>query len=142
MAQQRKGKVRGQLLQSDTSTSSIQRQLSSAVWRCMRQVSLSLLLLVAACAPAPSSVTPQVCAHSYKDRCMLPVYADRQPGLSIGIGENGRVLRKCIAGCSLEAIVRATGMTITDLFPGSPAAFSPDGQAGPSGSYIPRQECL
>ena len=58
-----------------------------------------------------------------------PAHADREPSLSIGIGEDGQVLLKCFAGCSLDAIVQAIGMTVADLFPGSPAALSPDGQS-------------
>jgi putative DNA primase/helicase len=52
-----------------------------------------------------------------------PAHADREPSLSIGLGEQGQVLLKCFAGCSLERITEAMGLTLTDLFPdgGSPA---------------------
>ena len=50
-------------------------------------------------------------------KAYCPAHADRQPSLSIGIGEQGQVLLKCFAGCSLERIVEAMGLTITDLFP-------------------------
>ncbi len=63
-----------------------------------------------------------------------PAHADREPSLSIGIGEGGQALLKCFAGCSLDAIVQAIGMTVADLFPGSPEAFSPDGQVSPAGT--------
>jgi hypothetical protein len=63
-----------------------------------------------------------------------PAHADREPSLSIGIGEHEQVLLKCFAGCSLEAIVQAIGMTVADLFPGSPATVSPDGQTSLSGT--------
>jgi hypothetical protein len=47
--------------------------------------------------------------------------------LSIGLGENGQVLLKCFAGCSLDRIVEAMGLIMTDLFPD--AALPSDGQA-------------
>src|SRR5258708_37320867 len=50
-------------------------------------------------------------------KACCPAHADRQPSLSIGLGEQGQVLLKCFAGCSLECIVEAMGLTITDLFP-------------------------
>ena len=60
-------------------------------------------------------------------RACCPAHADRKPSLSIGLGEHGQVLLKCFAGCSLEHIVEAMGLTMTDLFPD--AAPAPDGQA-------------
>jgi hypothetical protein len=53
--------------------------------------------------------------HGWKACC--PAHADREPSLSIGLGEQGQVLLKCFAGCSLERILEAMGLTITDLFP-------------------------
>src|SRR5213079_77299 len=58
-------------------------------------------------------------------------HADRKPSLSIGLGEQGQVLLKCFAGCTLERIVEAMGLTMTDLFP--EADSTPDGQAAPPG---------
>ena len=52
-------------------------------------------------------------------RACCPAHADRKPSLSIGLGEHGQVLLKCFAGCSLERIVEAMGLTMTDLFPDS-----------------------
>ena len=63
-------------------------------------------------------------------RACCPAHADRKPSLSIGLGEQGQVLLKCFAGCSLERIVEAMGLTMTDLFPEETPA--PDGQATPS----------
>ncbi len=48
-------------------------------------------------------------------RC--PAHDDRNNSLSVGTGEGGRVLLKCHAGCTTEAIVGALGLTIADLFP-------------------------
>src|SRR5579863_9262304 len=50
-------------------------------------------------------------------RACCPAHADSEPSLSIGLGEQGQVLLKCFAGCSLERIVEALGLTILDLFP-------------------------
>jgi hypothetical protein len=50
-------------------------------------------------------------------RACCPAHADSEPSLSIGLGEQGQVLLKCFAGCSLEHIVEAMGLTILDLFP-------------------------
>src|SRR5947209_18684890 len=53
--------------------------------------------------------------HGWRACC--PAHADSEPSLSIGLGEQGQVLLKCFAGCSLERIVEAMGLTIPDLFP-------------------------
>jgi len=51
----------------------------------------------------------------YMARC--PVHDDKNPSLSITEGDDGRVLLKCFAGCSTEEIVKALGLTMSDLFP-------------------------
>jgi AAA domain len=65
-------------------------------------------------------------------RACCPAHADRKPSLSIGLGEQGQVLLKCFAGCSLERIVEAIGLTMTDLFPDT--ASAPDNQATTPGN--------
>src|SRR5437868_15357303 len=50
-------------------------------------------------------------------RACCPAHADSEPSLSIGLGEQGPVLLKCFAGCSLERITEAMGLSITDLLP-------------------------
>lgn len=45
-----------------------------------------------------------------------PAHDDRRASLSIAEGEDGRVLLKCHAGCSLEAICEAMDLKPTDLF--------------------------
>ena len=58
-------------------------------------------------------------------RC--PVHDDRHACLSVGVGDDERLLLICFAGCTAEAIVAALGLTMRDLFtdrappPGSPA---------------------
>lgn len=48
-------------------------------------------------------------------RC--PAHEDRHPSLSVSVGDADRVLVKCHAGCSVEAIVAAVGLELRDLFP-------------------------
>src|SRR4051812_22288676 len=45
-----------------------------------------------------------------------PAHKDRTPSLSIAEGDDGRVLVNCFAGCSVEDIVAAVGVTTADLF--------------------------
>lgn len=47
-------------------------------------------------------------------RC--PAHEDHSPSLSIGRGDDGRVLIACRAGCPTDAILEALGMTTRDLF--------------------------
>lgn len=44
-----------------------------------------------------------------------PAHDDSSPSLSIGVGENGRILVNCHAGCEPEAVVRSIGWTMADL---------------------------
>jgi excisionase family DNA binding protein len=50
------------------------------------------------------------------DAC-CPAHPDRNPSLHLGVGEDGRALLTCHAGCSLDQIAAALGLTVTDLFP-------------------------
>jgi len=54
-----------------------------------------------------------------KDHYMAccPAHDDSNPSLSISLGEDGRVLLKCYAGCATEDVVRAMGLKMSDLFP-------------------------
>lgn len=47
-------------------------------------------------------------------RC--PAHDDKRQSLSVGSGAGGRVLLKCHAGCSVEAITGALGLAMNDLF--------------------------
>lgn len=44
-----------------------------------------------------------------------PAHQDRSPSLAVAEGERG-LLVKCWAGCTVEAITRAMGMAVRDLF--------------------------
>jgi hypothetical protein len=52
--------------------------------------------------------------------CQCPAHADDQPSLSIGTGQDGRVLLTCHRGCSLEDICQALDVVPADLFPKGP----------------------
>jgi hypothetical protein len=47
-----------------------------------------------------------------------PAHEDRRPSLSIKAGFDGRVLVRCWAGCTTDAVLIAMGLTFKDLFPG------------------------
>ena len=46
-----------------------------------------------------------------------PAHDDRSPSLSVGIGNDGRVLLKCWTGCSQKEVVDALNIPWGDLFP-------------------------
>jgi len=48
-------------------------------------------------------------------RC--PAHDDKHPSLSLKVGDSGALLLYCWAGCSLEEIVAAVGVQLSDLFP-------------------------
>jgi 5S rRNA maturation endonuclease (ribonuclease M5) len=45
-----------------------------------------------------------------------PAHEDRFPSLSLGEGENGKILVKCFTGCSSEEICSSLGLSAADLF--------------------------
>ena len=47
---------------------------------------------------------------------LCPAHDDRNASLSVGEGDDGRVLLKCHAGCSAQEIVSAMGLQMRDLF--------------------------
>ncbi|MCP4039714.1 MAG: hypothetical protein GY733_22410 [bacterium] len=46
-----------------------------------------------------------------------PAHEDRRPSLSVAVGEDGRVLLACHAGCTADAICAALSIPISELFP-------------------------
>ena len=46
-----------------------------------------------------------------------PAHPDKSPSLSIRDADDGRVLVHCFAGCGIDSILGAAGLTIDDLFP-------------------------
>lgn len=57
----------------------------------------------------------------YIARC--PCHGDSTPSLSVGLGNDNKILLKCFAGCSTEDIVRAMGLEMKDLFAEPVTAF-------------------
>lgn len=53
--------------------------------------------------------------NGWMARC--PAHDDKKPSLSVGVGEDGRVLLCCQTGCDTQSIVDAMGLTMNDLFP-------------------------
>ncbi len=51
-------------------------------------------------------------------RC--PAHEDRDPSLSVGRGDTGKILLHCFAGCTEEAIVAALGVAPSDLLSNPP----------------------
>ncbi len=47
-----------------------------------------------------------------------PAHDDHNPSLRVSVGEDGRILLYCFAGCSTEAIIQSLGLASSDLFPG------------------------
>ena len=60
-------------------------------------------------------------------RC--PAHEDKKASLSVSEGVDGRVLIKCFAGCTAEAIVYAVGLEMGDLFPEDARATPADARA-------------
>jgi hypothetical protein len=50
-----------------------------------------------------------------------PAHNDTNPSLELDVGDNGRALVHCFAGCPPEAILAALGLKMSDLFPAAPA---------------------
>lgn len=54
-----------------------------------------------------------------------PAHEDRSPSLAVTETDDGRILLKCFGGCSVQSIVGAIGMEMTDLFPDSNDHYKP-----------------
>lgn len=59
-------------------------------------------------------------------RCPGPLHkhGDRNPSLSVAIGDDGRALVRCFSGCSVSSIVAPLGLELSDLFPPRPATHA------------------
>lgn len=64
---------------------------------------------------ALGGITTRGGGPQHAGRC--PAHEDRNPSLSWTLGEDGRILVNCHAGCTAEAIVAALGFEMADLFP-------------------------
>lgn len=66
---------------------------------------------------------PQKSGSGWSCRC--PAHDDKHPSLSIGIGEEGRVLLNCHAGCETKAIMTSLGLEMKDLMPRRQSTTTP-----------------
>jgi hypothetical protein len=53
-------------------------------------------------------------------RALCPTHRDREPSLTVRRRDDGWALVHCHAGCAVEDVVKALGLTIRDLFPRRP----------------------
>ena len=65
----------------------------------------------------------QQAGAGYRARC--PAHQDKNPSLSIGIGDDGRILLHCFVGCSVKKIVASLGIELRDLMPDSAVRVVP-----------------
>jgi len=65
---------------------------------------------------------------------VCPAHHDRRPSLSVREADDGKLLIRCWAGCSVDEVVAALGLELADLFPARP------GRA--PGSGAPRERRL
>lgn len=69
-----------------------------------------------------------------------PAHQDRSPSLSVRGCDDDRVLLHCFAGCPVEAVVGAVGMTMADLMP--PKALTQTFLPAPKYSLKPAEALL
>ncbi|WP_411728579.1 hypothetical protein [Methyloglobulus sp.] len=55
-----------------------------------------------------------------KHLALCTAHDDRNPSLTAKVGNNGGIILHCFAGCSVDAILAAIGLTMADLFPDPP----------------------
>jgi putative DNA primase/helicase len=55
---------------------------------------------------------------------LCPAHNDTRTSLKVDAGEDGRVLLKCWAGCEVDDICRAIGLSVADLFPKKQKAWA------------------
>jgi hypothetical protein len=72
-------------------------------------------------APADLITLPRLASIKTRDGWMAkcPAHEDRARSLSLRLGDDGRLLLHCFAGCRASEIVAALGLELRDLFPGN-----------------------
>lgn len=53
--------------------------------------------------------------RGWNARC--PAHDDRDPSLSVSVGDNGAVLVHCFSGCPAGDVLAAVGLQFSDLYP-------------------------
>jgi hypothetical protein len=72
-------------------------------------------------------------------KALCPAHEDREPSLSVTVGDDGRALVKCFAGCDTENIVNKLGLDMSDLFERSEAS---KGHKKKFSSYSPKTTAI
>lgn len=49
-----------------------------------------------------------------------PAHEDKNPSMTVGVGDNGGILMYCFALCPIDAITGAMGLEVSDLMPERP----------------------
>jgi hypothetical protein len=73
---------------------------------------------------------PDAREHDGGWRAKCPAHDDDRPSLSVREGDDGRALIHCHAGCTVEAVVEALGLRMSDLFNKGSANSSNPGSNG------------
>src|SRR4051794_31784787 len=68
-----------------------------------------------------------VSGSGWRARC--PAHEDRTPSLSVSVGEDGRALIHCHAGCAIETVLAALELTPADLFADAEAGDGAEAEA-------------
>ena len=77
----------------------------------------------------------QTAPNRWIARCSA--HEDRSPSLTISEGRDGRILAHCFAGCPIESVVNAVGLTLSDIMPEGPAPMLPvRGRRIPAGEVL------
>ena len=84
---------------------------------------------VAAILQKLEQVSPSSVDGKWTARC--PAHDDENPSLSVSQGDDGRALLTCHAGCALEKVLEAIGLTTADLFESPAAEATPQGAQSP-----------
>jgi putative DNA primase/helicase len=59
---------------------------------------------------------PRGSGDKLEAKCPCPAHGDRRASLSVGVGQDGRVLLRCFAGCQTEDVIDAIGLGWADLY--------------------------
>lgn len=71
-------------------------------------------------------------------RCPVPEHEGNNPSLSVGRGDDGRVLLFCQAGCETEDVLKALDLQFSDLYPDEEPTHAEDYQI--AAEYIYQDE--
>ncbi|MBU6994035.1 hypothetical protein [Ferrovum myxofaciens] len=65
-----------------------------------------------------------------------PAHDDRSPSLAIREADDGRILVHCFSGCSVQEIVGALGLELSDLFPPRDINHKPEARPFPAADIL------